>query len=557
MKKTRTILATLLIAVCGMTNAQPASVKNVAKSVFTLTTFRADGSLLASSHGVFVGQDGEAISDLKSFIGAASAVVIDHKGNKMNVARMMGINDIYNVAKFRVDGKPTPAPIAAAAGARGDKSWLVGYGLKNPAIEETSIKKVESFMNQYAYYIFGMNAPDNAISCPFVNASGEILGLMQISTTTFDTHATDARYINSLQLTALSYSDANLRQIGIPMSMPTNQEQAQLALVMAGQSGDSLKYVAAIDDFLKMFPTVIDGYDAKARQELNRNLFDQAANTMEEGIKKVAKKDEAHYNYSKVIYDKEIYRSQVPYDKWSLDKAMEEAQKAYEVSPLPVYKHLQAQITFSKGDYQQAYNDFLSLYQDKTFSNPELLYEAARCKQLLNAPAKEVIALLDSAINTTDSLQISNTAPYYFARAASYEQLDSFRQAAFDYTRYEYLMRGNVSANFYYLREQVEVKGKLYQQALADITRAILLDPKNATYYAEMASLQLRVNMIEQAEKTAEQCIKTAPDYSDGYLLLGLAQVKLGKKETGIYNLQKAKELGNWQAETFIEKYSK
>ena len=39
-------------------NAQPAPVKQAAKSVFTLTTFRADGSLLASSHGVFIGNQG-------------------------------------------------------------------------------------------------------------------------------------------------------------------------------------------------------------------------------------------------------------------------------------------------------------------------------------------------------------------------------------------------------------------------------------------------------------------------------------------------------------------
>ena len=70
--------------------AQPAVVKNVAKSVFTLTTFKADGSLLANSHGVFVGNEGEAVSDLKPFLGAAKAVVVDAKGNKMDVTRIMG-----------------------------------------------------------------------------------------------------------------------------------------------------------------------------------------------------------------------------------------------------------------------------------------------------------------------------------------------------------------------------------------------------------------------------------------------------------------------------------
>ena len=114
-----------------------------------------------------------------------------------------------------------------------------------------------------------------------------------------------------------------------------------------------------------------------------------------------------------------------------------------------------------------------------------------------------------------------------------------------------------MNANFYYIREQAEVKGHLYQQALTDIARAIILDPEEPTYIAEMASLQLRVNLVDQALLSAEQCIKVAPDYSDGYLLLGLAQIKKGLKEAGMSNLQKAKELGNPQADGLIDKYSK
>ena len=63
-------LLTITIAIFRIiiAQAQPASVKNAAKSVFSLTTFRADGSLLASSHGIFIGDNGEAVSDLTPFI---------------------------------------------------------------------------------------------------------------------------------------------------------------------------------------------------------------------------------------------------------------------------------------------------------------------------------------------------------------------------------------------------------------------------------------------------------------------------------------------------------
>ncbi len=84
-----------------------------------------------------------------------------------------------------------------------------------------------------------------------------------------------------------------------------------------------------------------------------------------------------------------------------------------------------------------------------------------------------------------------------------------------------------------------------------------MLAPKEPLYWAEKASLELRVNMIDEAMKTAQHCVELAPDYADGYLLLGLAQVQKGNKAEGLENMKKAQELGNEQAEKLIEKYSK
>ena len=535
--------------------AQPAAVKNVAKSVFTLTTFRADGSLLASSHGVFVSETGEAVSDLKPFLGAARAVVIDQKGRQMEVTRMLGINELYDVARFLVDGKTIAAPLATGLLAKGGKAWLVGYHPKSPEIVETEVKEMEPFMEQYAYYIFGMNAPDNAIACPFVNEQGEVIGLMQVSTTTFDTHATDVRFIRSLTVGGLAATDANLRKIGIPTALPTDETQAQLALMMAGQSGDSLKYDAAITDFLRQFPQRVDGYEARARWMMTQGDLAAADKMMNQAIDHVANKDDAHYQFSKIVYDALLVYG-VDSQEWTLDKAQQEIMKAIQVQDLPAYHQMLGQILFAKGEYQTAFDLFMKLHDDAA-PNGELLYQAARCQQMMNAEPMSVVGILDRAIEETDTLRMMETAPYFLLRAEMYEQADSFRKALFDYTRYEYLQQGRVGAPFYYIREQAEVKGKLYQQALTDIMRAALLAPDEPAYFAEMASLQLRVNMPDQALRAAERCIELSPDDSDGYLLLGVAQARMGQKEEGLSNLQKAKELGNEQADALIEKYSK
>ena len=118
-------------------------------------------------------------------------------------------------------------------------------------------------------------------------------------------------------------------------------------------------------------------------------------------------------------------------------------------------------------------------------------------------------------------------------------------------------MQATVNANFYYLRFQAETGGRLFQQALNDIDHAIQMAPEYDLYYAEKASLQVRVGLYDEAIATANECIKVAPDHSDGYLFLGIAQCLKGQKEEGIKNLRKAKELGDPQVDDLIEKYSK
>ena len=83
------------------------------------------------------------------------------------------------------------------------------------------------------------------------------------------------------------------------------------------------------------------------------------------------------------------------------------------------------------------------------------------------------------------------------------------------------------------------------------------MNPQYDLYYAEKASLQVRVGLYDEAIATANECVKIAPDHSDGYLFLGIAQCQKGLKAEGLKNLQKARELGDSQADVLIEKYSK
>ena len=486
MKKILTFL--FLLTGWTISYAQPSAVKNVSKSVFTLTTFKADGSILASSHGVFLDNSGTAMSDWASFEGAKSAVVVDASGKRMEVESIIDASEIYDVVKFRVKGKTTGATVATTANATGSPIYLVGYGMKKAEIRESKISKVEQFMEKYAYYIFDMDIPENTLSCPVVNASGQLLGILQSSKYSTDLHCTSANYVADMQSEALTGTDPTFCRTSIPIAIPDNKDQALLALMLAGQGSDSLKYAKTVDIFIEKFPELTEGYSMRAQMKSNRGDYAAASAEMMDAIKKVQAKDEAHFAYGRMIFQKEVYNPDKPYADWNFDKAMEETRQAYSINPLPLYRHQEAQILYSKKEYQQAHDIFIELSKTE-LRNPELFYEAAQCKTMLEAPVEERLALMDSAVNLFAKPYPNEAAPYFFARAGLLEEKGEYRRAVADYNRYDTLMVGRLNENFYYMREQCEVKARQFQQALNDIDMACRLAPNEPLYLAEKASL--------------------------------------------------------------------
>ena len=281
--------------------------------------------------------------------------------------------------------------------------------------------------------------------------------------------------------------------------------------------------------------------------------FAAAERDMEQALKFADPKDDAHYNYARMIYNKEIYQSAQPYAGWSLDKALQQIQAASSINPQPTYRKLEGDILFAKQQYNEAfgiYNNLLST----NLRSAELFFAAARCKEM-QKDTTAMLALMDSTINMFSRPYLKEAAPYLWARAEARRNAGRYRDAVNDMNDYETLMTATVNDNFYYIRHQAEIQGRLYQQALNDINRAIQMNPNEILYYAEKASLEIRVGLYDQAIVTAKECIALDADNSDGYLFLGLGQCLNGQKEEGIKNLQKAKELGDTQAEGLIEKY--
>lgn len=535
-------------------HAQPAWVKKATKSVFTLKTFAPDGSLIASTNGFFTDSNGEAVSNYTPFKGASRAIIIDPQGKEMPVLSIIGVNDMYDVVKFRVQGKSQPLPLASSTASVGSNVWLLPYR-EVKTLKNGVVRKSEKFQEQYDYYTVAMTMPENTVSCPLLNDAGEVLGMMQQPAAANDSlsYAVSARFADSLRISGFGMSESSLQQTTIKKELPDDIKEANVAIYLASTTVDSMTYATMVHDFIAKFPNAPDGYSYRAQMEVSGSEFAAAERDMEQYIKLADRKDDAHFNYARLIYNKEIFQSNQPYANWSLDKALSEVRTASSMNPQSTYRKLEGDILYAQQKYDEAY----TIYNDLTNSDlrsAEIFYSAAKCKEMLK-DTTAMLALMDSTINTFSRPYLKEAAPYIWARAQARRNAGKFRDAISDMNDYEELMKVTINDNFYYIRHQADIEGRLYQQALNDIDRAIQLNPQETLYYAEKASLQVRVGLYDDAIATSKECIAIEPDNSDGYLFLGLAQCLKGQKAEGIANLQKAQSMGSPQAESLIEKY--
>ena len=557
MKRIITIL--FAACVCCMASAQPDKwVKKASKAVFTLKTFNANDELIGSSNGFFITADGIAVSSYTPFRGASKAVIIDAMGKEYPVKSIIGANDTYDIAKFRVDASKCQTLRTAPAVGENTQLWLLPYNAKNGySCTAATVKSVQKVQNDYDYYTLEGNGSENTVGCPYLNAAGDVVGIKQQSSSDDNAtqYAVGATFATGLKMTGLSLNDAALKATSIKKELPDELDQAILTLYLASSIGDANSFVGLVDDFIEKFPQAPDGYSYKAQIMAAKDNYPEADKYMKLAIENATDKAEAHYNYAKMMYQNLLYFHDSASHAWTYEQALEEAEQAVALDPQLAYVTQKAQLLFACKRYDDSYTTFQDAIA-KGAHNAECFYGAARCKEQLN-DTTAYIALLDSAVATFSQPYLKEAAPYIYARGQALAENGQYRLAVNDFNEYENLMISQINSEFYYIRSQVEVKGRLFQQALNDLDKAIDKDPSVLLYRSEKASLQIRVKLIDEAIETASECIRLFPDSSDGYLFLGLAQCLKGDKALGVVNLLKAKDLGDAQADTLIEKYGK
>lgn len=544
----------------------PKWVEKAKRAVFSVVTYDKDDKILNTGNGFFVSKDGIAVSDYALFKGAQRAVIIDTEGRQMPVLNIMGADDMYDVVKFRVDitgKKVNSLTLATAPPAAGSEIYLLPYSTqKDRSCTFGHVKSIDKMVGNYFYYTLQLRLKEKMVSCPLVTAEGSVFGLAQKSSgqdTTTVCYAADVRYAMDQKISALSYTDFALKDIGIKKALPDTEEQALVFLYMASAQLPSDKYAEVLNDFVEQYPNSADGY---MRRAVNRASMSDAVSMqlveadMDRALELAQDKAGIRFERAKLIYNYVLNNSEKTYDNWTLDKALEEIREAVVLQPLPVYIQLEGDILFSKQDYASA----LSCYEQvnrSSLASPASFFRTAQTKEMMQAPVEEIVALLDSCVSRCPMPYTDATAPYLLARAQALLNAGQARRSMLDYDAYFKAVDGKVNDSFYYYREQASLQAHQYQRALDDLAKAIELNPKELLYRAELAVVNIRVGRSEEAVKVLQEALQIDPSYSEAYRLMGLAYIYLKKKNEACEALAKAKELGNENVDDLIEKNCK
>lgn len=567
MRKMKMILAMSLCLLAQWTMAQaPKWVEKAKHAVFSVVTYDKNDQILNTGNGFFVTEDGVALSDYTLFKGAQRAVIIDNEGRQMPVLNIMGADDMYDVVKFRVgiEKKVTALPIATRQPAAGTLVYLLPYSTQKGRTCTTGhLKSADKVEGNYLYYTLELPLKDKMISCPLTDAEGAVFGLAQKSSgqdTATICYAVDARYAMDQKISALSYNDETLTNIGIKKALPDTEEQALIFLYMASTQLTPEKYMEVLNDYIEQYPNSTDGYIRRATQLLSTSqdeaTLKQVAADMDQALKVASQEEAVRFDRAKLIYNYMLTNPATPNEDWSFDKALEEIQQAIDLQALPVYVQLKGDILFAKQDYPGA----LAAYEQVNHSDmasPTSYFSAAQTKEMMKAPATEVLALMDSCIALCPQPYTNTTGPYLLARAQALLNANQARKAMLDYDAYYKAMNGNVNAAFYYYREQAAIQARQYQRALDDLAKAIELAPDELLYRAELAVVNIRVGRSEEAIRILQEALKIEPEYAEAYRLMGQAYIQLQKKNEACESFTKAKELGDPNVDALIKKHCK
>jgi tetratricopeptide (TPR) repeat protein len=528
------------------------------KAVFSVIAYDADHKIIHTGNGFYIDANATALSDYTLFNGAAEAEVVTADGRQLTVSRIEGANSLYDVVKFRVEGdkKPAALTVASQPAAVGEAVYLLPYSTSKAATcTQGKVLSVDTIAGGHFYYTLELKTTEKTVSCPLMNERGEVVALIQQGAKDEkEAYAIGATYGAALSISPLSAGDSNLNAIGIAKALPADETQALVYLYMASSQLPSADYERALNDFIATYPQNSEGYLRRAQWALAQSVTDSlntaSRRTQAEAdfgtVLKLAKDPaEANYDISRAYYN-----------IGEFDRALTYADAAVAKEEKTIYREQQGHCHFAQQRYTEAAESYHRANADGQGTPATLYAEAQALRQ--QEKLEEALVLMDSVVARYTTPYVTEAGPYIFERGALKAEMGKHREAVLDYNEFEHIMAGRVSATFYWQREQSEAACRMFQQAIDDIDNALKLAPRDADLWVEKGSISMRVNRKEEAVSALRQALSLDESNATAHRILGYA-LTYDKKTLAEarQHLERAKELGDDQAQGLIDKYCK
>lgn len=556
MKKIIFILTYLSTLGSHLVAQNPKWFKKAAKAQISIVTMNEKGDMLQSGSGFFIGKDGTALADYQLFKQASKAKVVSGEGKEYEVEAIIGASSLYDLVKFRVKtDKDTPAlTISDRTGVKHEHVYVLPYPTKeNKMYVNDTLHDIQKFNEKYGYYTLGRPLDEKYLNSPVMDEEGEVLGMIQrkadASATT--SYAVSVAYGNTLCTDGMSSADNDLNAIHIRKALPADEADIRTFLFMTASRSDSATYSQYLNDYILQFPKSSEAYTQRADFYMAHGNYAAAEEDMKSALEVTEKKDETYYAFSKLLYELNLKPGYQVYKDWNLNHSLTLAEEAYKANPLPLYILQEGNTLYALKEYEKACEKYLSLRETNMRSAQIFLY-AAQCKRMAKTDTLQILALQDSAVACFKKPYPKDAAPSLLERSNTLLELGRYREAIADLNEYEHLMSNELTAYFYYRREQAEMQCRMFQQAVDDIDRAIRMEPKEPLYHAERAVVYYRLGEFEEALKSAQKSAELNPKFGDAYRLAGICQLRLNQREKGLSNLKKAIELGDESAQAIL-----
>ena len=439
----------------------------------------------------------------------------------------------------------------------GSTVYALAYSPKDPSFQAATITEVSAINDSVKYYSTSKSIDGKFNSCPAFTQDGQFFGVVQPSMGGKG-YIIDVNHLRTLTISALPSKKETLAldKIHISKGLPSSVGESLVYLYFKSRSASNAEYMDMLNLFVSKYPDNPEGYLRRATPLTDLHRFDEAESDLQTYLKLATERDAALFNVCQLIHNKLLYQPEPKYEKWTFERALEYIDEALSLNPKMDYKVEKAQLCVAMKDYDTAYAIYDELNKSSDRS-PATFYAASLASEARGDSLSEVIVLMDSALAMFPTPHPSEAASYVLRRGKLFEAAGKYRDAVKDYNEFCYLSNNKVNATFYYDKAQLEIKARMYQQAIDDIESAISAEPGEPLFYLEKCAIMLRVNQLDECIKAAQQTLQLDSENAAAYRIMGYAQLQKGDKTSALQNLNRAKELGDEAAQEIIDKYVK